>query len=237
MANLRQLRERVIDSTGLVVGPHSEAADEAINEAYLELVARLNLYQRSATVTLTVGDGDYSILTDFAITDLTGVRSVTWVATGTGTEPAPMEEVDPDVILAYRQQDAVTSTGMDSYYALLGLDTFMLYPVPAVASSLAIYYTARPTTLQADSDTPSQIPLEFHDAIEKRAIARLGRRKRDRIGEWSYWDQQADKSLDQLQAWANKRKSDSPRRITQAYPGNRLRRARHRNDQYWTGDR
>lgn len=75
-----------------------------------------------------------------------------------------------------------TVTGGPSVYVVDGSSTTMrVSPLPAETESDAatIYYVQRPTALSSDSDTPSELPAEFHDLIAEEAIYRIGQSEED----------------------------------------------------------
>lgn len=53
------------------------------------------------------------------------------------------------------------------------------YPTESEADALTIYYVQRPTALSSDSDTPSELPAEFHDLIAEGAIYRIAQSEED----------------------------------------------------------
>jgi len=47
----------------------------------------------------------------------------------------------------------------------------MVWPTPSESGTITVYYVPRPATLSSGSDTPSEIPAEFHKLVEWYALA------------------------------------------------------------------
>lgn len=119
-----------------------------------------------ADLALTAGEEDYTL--DSAILLIKEA-----VASGSSGSYR-MEQVSPAEIVDRRiSTSAAASSGSTLLYALNGANEFMVYPTPASADTVTFYYVPRPVTLSSDSDTPSEIPAEYHPAIEFYALWRL----------------------------------------------------------------
>jgi hypothetical protein len=112
----------------------------------------------------TDGSGDYTL--DTAIMD---VKS--WSFAGSSLTVVP-ERVSVEEILRRRAWD-VDGVNTASMYALAGSNLLMVWPTPADDDAITVYYVPRPVLLTAESDTPSEIPAEFHPAVEQYALWKL----------------------------------------------------------------
>jgi hypothetical protein len=61
----------------------------------------------------------------------------------------PLTQTNLDTILRWRagNSGAAVSNGTCTHYALLGINQFEVYPTPAAADVITIYYTGLPTAL------------------------------------------------------------------------------------------
>jgi hypothetical protein len=158
LPTLAQLRSRVYaplrDSERSFVEPWF--VDQLLNEAYLDLCARLRLYEKTATGTVAAA----GIIT--YPTDLVEVKNL-WLATAT----LPVQFVDADTFLAwanpatdapYRDIARVTGATFETYPSAEGID-------------YTLEYVARPTEMVAESDTPALLTIELVPRIVNYARA------------------------------------------------------------------
>lgn len=130
----------------------------------MDVLARTGTFVTSATMSETSGSGDYTL--DSAI-----IRVVGWTWSD-GTSISQPERVSVSQLLAYRSSAGVaTTTFPASCYAIAGANMLMVYPTPAAATTITVYYVPRPTAMAASADDPSTaslggIPVEYHKAIE-----------------------------------------------------------------------
>jgi hypothetical protein len=95
-----------------------------------------------------------------------------------GSQDYRMERISVPELLEMRR-GASTMVGPARYYATAGANLLMVYPTPTGADELTVYFVPRPVTLAVGSDTPSEIPAEYHPAVEMYALWRLGSMRDD----------------------------------------------------------
>lgn len=110
---------------------------------------------------LTAGTGDYTLSTS-----IMQIKAVYLTASLTTYQ---LTQMTVQELLRLRM--GTTATGLVSRFAVSGSDLLLVWATPEAADSLTVYYVPRPVTLSAGSDTPSEIPAEFHKAIEFYALA------------------------------------------------------------------
>jgi hypothetical protein len=129
-----------------------------INQSVTDILLRTKAKVMSATMTTTANVSDYTLSTD--------ILRMTYLK---GSDGRILERVSEEEIHDRRHG---TSTGTAMRYALGGGNLLMLYPTPTSAETLTVYYCPRPATLSGASDTPSEIPAEFHDVVVWGALSR-----------------------------------------------------------------
>lgn len=84
------------------------------------------------------------------------IRIKEMYVTYNGVQFSPVRQTNLDEILRRRVAagGASVTQGTITHYALLGLTEFEVYPSPASADVITIYYVALPTALSADADVP-----------------------------------------------------------------------------------
>jgi hypothetical protein len=110
---------------------------------------------------LTAGSSDYTLPT--AILDIQDLYDTS------SDQDYPLERRPVEELLRYRLNSDESSPA--KIYALNGANLLMVYPTPASADTLTVYYVPRPTALSTGSDDPSSatlggIPSEYHFGIE-----------------------------------------------------------------------
>lgn len=168
MSNLTNFRSEVAGVLGL---DNSTSGDQTlmdvwINEGVADVLVRTHCKVSPFTMTLTSGEDDYTLSTSvLAILDL-------FVDSVSGDDMA-ISRVSPSEILLLRlNASAATSTSPVTRYAVAGSNLLMVYPTPSAADVLTGLYVPRPTTLSSGSDTPSEIPAEFHKLVSFYALWR-----------------------------------------------------------------
>lgn len=161
--SLAQYRTAISSKVGL---DNSTAGDQGlidlwVNEGVTDVLMRTECRMRSATMTLTAGTNDYTLDTSImkiydAYVTVSGIAY--W-----------LEVCTVDDMLAMRRT-TTANVSPAQFYAVGGADLFMIYPTPATADTVNIYYVPRPAVLSVSSDTPSEIPSEFQKAVEFYAL-------------------------------------------------------------------
>lgn len=121
-----------------------------INQVYADVCVTTEANVTSATMTLTASTNSYTLpsnvsrIKEMYVTPVGGVQSL------------PLVQVDLDFILRRRQSTAgvAFTNGSVMWYALVGLNDFEVYPTPANADVITIYYVALPTALANNTDVP-----------------------------------------------------------------------------------
>lgn len=158
MTTLAQFRTAVSAEVGLdnTASGDQPLIDNAVNEAVTDVVLRTRCRVRAATLALTIGTKDYTI-------DTAVLLILDAYLTMAGID-YPLERVGVDELLTWRRA-SVGNVSPAQMYAVAGSDLFMIYPTPATADTITFYYVPRPATLSVSSDTPSEVPAEFHPAV------------------------------------------------------------------------
>lgn len=135
-----------------------------MNEGVTDVLLRTSCKVSTTTITETSGTGDYQLNTDI-------LRVVAWEWTNAVQTLLP-ERVTVEELLWRRAFDATSSYPAQAY-AVAGSNLLMVYPTPTGADTITVYYVARPTALSAGTDSPGDIPEEFHPAVELYALWKL----------------------------------------------------------------
>jgi hypothetical protein len=161
-------RELGLDTTAS--GADEVEIDRRVNEGATDFMLRTGIKVQEGNPTLTADEGDYTLDTD--ILDIMDVYSTS------GSQDYRMERISVPELLEMRR-GASTMVGPARYYATAGANLLMVYPTPTGADELTVYFVPRPVTLAVGSDTPSEIPAEYHPAVEMYALWRLGSMRDD----------------------------------------------------------
>lgn len=163
LPNLAKLKE-------LVYGPIRDSGHEYVepwfvkdmlNEAYVDLNARLRLNKATATGTSEV-DGEVPIPDDFV-----ELESL-WLA------DTPTTFVDDDTYLGYKHYGVLPYDILDVSVLLsrvnVGIGKFETYPA-AASTAYTLEYVARPVLLDGEADIPSKLTRELIPRIVNYARA------------------------------------------------------------------
>lgn len=228
MARFDTMQNRVLDATLRGGDGNRTQIKEDINEAIKEVDALLRPTTKKSIETLVANQGDYSILTDFGITDCSSIRDITYVSVSDPTIVRSLEPASPEFVREQRQS-FVFSTYIN-YWALEGIDTLLLYPVTQnTGDQITIYYTARPADLANETDVPVGLPQEFHDVYELAAIKRSMRQSSPEYAHMYYV--MFETRLGDYRKWRNRRDGAVARRVNAGRPGRRL--VPHDNSADW----
>lgn len=201
------------------------ATDAALyaNEVYRDVVARCRLNRTVASKNLTAGQWRYSLTSDFSLTPLS-IEHVTYTAPG-ATTSYPLEPTNDQEIIRLNQ---TVGTGSSRAYAMVGLDTFYLYPVPQGADSITLYYQAAPTAMSAGSDTPSLIPSEWQHIVTYGTAWKLA--QDEDAGLEMQLKQMYEAEMAQFRGEIDKRQQTAPKQIKVGYVNRPIRRDRRDRD-------
>lgn len=191
-----------------------------LNESIKQVDALVRPAIASSVEVVTAGDGDYSIINDFLITNLTSIRDVQYTPI-TGASPRSLRESTPEEIRALRRNPP--SASYVDLYALEGLDYLLLYPIStSVGDTLTVWYVPRPVDLTLDSDVPTGLPVEFHDLYEYACIPRSMRQTSPE--ETARYLVMYDKRLGDYRKWRNRRAGARSRVVVPKQPYRRAPR-------------
>lgn len=182
-----------------------------INETLLEICSTLRLSQPVALVTVTPNVGDYSIAAGLGVTDAVQIRDLQYTPVGQ-LQGAPLRRTSPS-----RADEIRARTPSNVYpqvFALAGVDTLMLAPVPFDAGSLSVRYVQDGVVLAADSDVPSTIPAAFHDVIWRGAAIKLAEMRRPAAV--AQLDARQQRRLGDLRSWLVDVAGSTPMRMERA---------------------
>lgn len=134
-----------------------------INQAMIDIARKTDCVQDHKEASITSGDKSYGLPGDFI-----NVRNVTY--NGSPLRPTTMEIAN----IMWPQRDTIggSSSGDPEWYYIWG-NVLYLYPTPASSGSgnLDIYYSRLPTVVANPTDTP-EIPVGFHEDIERYCLAK-----------------------------------------------------------------
>jgi hypothetical protein len=139
--------------------------DAWVNEGYEDFVRRTQCNVDEATMALTSGTDDYTIATS--------IMAILEIDNSASDQTYGMERLTLPDLLKMRRA-APTTASPARYYAFKGSDRLSVFPTPGSSETLTILYVPRPTALSAGSDVPSDVPAEFHQALEYYALHRGG---------------------------------------------------------------
>lgn len=166
------MTDAVCDALDLPIGTQSARAGRLVNQALTELCSTFRFATPLATLTVIAGQGDYSIATGLGVSDAAQIRDVFYKPVAYASAGPPLERTSASRIDDIRNQ-AVSNT-YPMQYAVSGVDTLMLAPVPSDAGQLSVRYVQDGDQLGARSDVPLTMPAEFHDVIWRQAAIELG---------------------------------------------------------------
>ena len=161
-----QLKQRVYDLLGLT--GESSLVVRLVNEAKDELVTAAKWWwlETSTTQLFTSDTRTYTLGTD--------VASVVDLFTSTGI---PIDFVHRTVYENLYRESATTAANAKVYTVVgggsSGQPVLSVWPTPGVNSIGTVRYLKRIPDMALDTESPAQIPPEYHFAIVKGAIAKF----------------------------------------------------------------
>jgi hypothetical protein len=141
-----------------------------VNESYAYVVAELGTLQKTAVKTLTNADGDYNLISDFALADFAAIRALFYTAANGLSTYQALSPISISELIGFRQGNP-SATSPAVAYAVAGWGNISLQPLPATGDTLTIFYTAYPAVLVAASDTPVALPTHLQHLIVGHAAA------------------------------------------------------------------
>lgn len=128
-----------------------------LNTEYLRLAAEEALLEKTATLTTVAGNNVVDLPDDWQ-------RTLQIIQGGVPLRPV--------TALEYADIDGAGSPRR--VYFPQSPERILIAPAPSVseAQGLTIIYVARPPALDADSDTPSALPVEYHDILVELVLIR-----------------------------------------------------------------
>ncbi len=129
--------------------------DQWVNEAVVDILSRTSCKVLPGSFTLTAGSDDYTLPT--------AILSMIDAFTTSSSSDYELRHVTPQDITRMRRNASNSSPAR--YFAVAGSNLLMVYPTPTLSDTVTLYYVPRPTALAASSDTPSEIPSEWHRVV------------------------------------------------------------------------
>ncbi len=209
MTDFGSMIKNVLDNTqrphGLGV-TDPQVVGSMINDAIAKICEKCGTTEKSITITFATSKDDYSIATDLVVADLMHIRTLYTPLLG------DVPQLSPEQILELRRS-ATTAQGYTTAYALLGLDTFMVYPTQTAGATASLLYGFTPALLVGDAEITPYVPTAYHYVVEMLATARAARTK-----DWAAAGQmqlEADHHVGQVLAYMDRRSGGTPQRIRQ----------------------
>jgi hypothetical protein len=168
MATLEQFRNNISLELGLDNSDGSSEQsliDARVNEGVTDFLLQTGCKVIPASMPLTDDEQDYTLDT--------GVLLIKYAYLDGTSSDTVLEQVSPEELVAMRLR-GVSTGGFPVYYSMNGSNLFSVYPTPdSDDGSIVIYYIPRPVLLAETTDSPDEIPAEFHPAVEFYALWRL----------------------------------------------------------------
>jgi hypothetical protein len=122
-----------------------------INQSYTRVCVETEAMIRTATMTVTAGASTYLLPAGVA-----RIKQMLLQPAGQTQSSPPLIRTTLDEILSRRQAggDQRQSGNQATHYAVLGINQFELWPTPAAADVIWIWYVLFPASLSAPTDVP-----------------------------------------------------------------------------------
>jgi len=147
-----------------------------VNQAYFQAAVETEAISTTSTMALTAGSASYLLPAGVA-----RIRQMALKPAGSTQFNAPLILTTLDEILQRRQSglDAQTAGPYTTHYTVVGINGLELWPTPAAADVITIYYVSYPTVLAANGDVPVFEEPYASKIIEFGALAEAGDFKGD----------------------------------------------------------
>jgi hypothetical protein len=175
-----ELTAAIAARTGLDATNQATLIQQAINDAYQEIVGRFHMNPFEVTLTLTANQDSYSIntLLQSAISQQDFYGLIELYYSGSGGTTGPLEQVDISSLVRLRA--SLTATGQPTQFAIVGFDGLELVQTPVTSTDQLIMWYDRWRSafdnLTAGGQVPTKLPTPYHDLIDLRASLQLASR-------------------------------------------------------------
>lgn len=161
-----QMRTRVARVIGMSLSVTADTSliDGWYNDAVEQFLRETKLNVRTAALSVTAGEGDYTLDTDIL------AMQALWYQPASGST-SMMQPIAPEDMYV-RRMVQLDSGGPPTFYSLSGAHTLLIDPEPSSSSDeIKMLYVPRPAAMSATADTPSatafgNIPAEYHVLLE-----------------------------------------------------------------------
>jgi hypothetical protein len=152
-----------------------------INQVYFQAAVETEAISGEATMSLTSGSGSYALPAAVA-----RIRQMAVQPSGSTVFNAPLILTTLDEILQRRQAGQQGSYPQATHYTVVGINGLEVWPTPAAADVISIYYVSYPTALSANTDVPVFEEPYASKILEYGALAEAGDFKGDpATGQWA----------------------------------------------------
>lgn len=207
------LQDSVIAKCRLQADTDRDLVKDWINQAYIRAVARTMEDIVLCHMTLTAGVHTYTLPAG-----IIEIRQIVSTQQGSDALTPPLTPISlEEILIKLASYDGSTSDrGTVTHYSLSGEDMFEVWPVPAYADVLWIYYLEQPTALSADTDVPRLQEPWATDVLEYGACMKAAEFKGDPQAQ--YYRQLYTEATRELQAHLNRKKGATTEQFLLARP-------------------
>ena len=164
---LNELRDYVRDRLSI-------AASDSTKQTQIDLVLNTEYRRLCAEERLNIERTTMGVVADSQLADLPN----DWQETIAIRHGAVV--LQPVGLQRFAELDAATENGTEttdgpSVYYQESPERVRIWPTPVETNStaLTIWYVARPNAMSSGSDTPSALPVEYHDLLAELAVSRI----------------------------------------------------------------
>lgn len=156
------IQNAVLAKTRMTGTSDTSKVKDWINQAYSRACLDTEYVQDKTTYTLTAGTAEYDLTT--ISSSIARIKQIT--VTYSGVLSPPLRRVTLERILRFQESagGAAVPLAPSQFYALAGYKKLVLYPTPANADTLTVWYVGSPTALSGDSDV-SILPEPFSSKL------------------------------------------------------------------------